>query len=168
MKRNILLKTLAFLKNINNLPVFFGLFLGISAIFAEVILKFSPPNSYGVCLICHTMDTINWLSNKIFNTNFQIQSPSQYLPLLTSFSILGGGILAAKINKEFRFKVISNIFLKFVLGFFVMSFALIAMGCPIRLTLLVTSGDGMAFFSFIGLILGVVTGSIILKKRYSK
>jgi hypothetical protein len=42
------------------------------------------------------------------------------------------------------------------------------MGCPIRLTLLVTYGDGMALFSFIGLLLGIITGSIILKKWNSK
>jgi hypothetical protein len=168
MDRRLFLKIKEITVNINNLPVFFGVILGFSAIFAEVVLKFSPPNSYGVCMICHTMDTINWIINKLTGSDFQVQNSSQYLPLLTSFAIIGGGAIAAKKNKEFKFKVVSNIFLKFILGFLIMSFALIAMGCPIRLTLLVTYGDGMALFSFVGLILGVITGTVILKKRHSR
>ena len=45
-----------------------------------------------------------------------------------------------------------------------MSFALICMGCPIRLTLLVTYGDGMALFSLAGVVAGAVAGSWVLKK----
>ena len=168
MKSQFFRECKAFVLNINNLPIFFGITLAISAIFAEVVLKFSPPYSYGVCLICHTMDTINWVINKLFNTEFYVQAPSRYLPLLTSFSIIAGAIIASKINKEFKIKVVSNIFLQFIFGFSVMSFALFAMGCHIRLTLLVTYGDGMALFSFIGLLLGIITGSIILKKWNSK
>ena len=152
----------------NLLPILFGILLGSVAIFAEVMLHFAPPNSYGVCIICHTMDTINWIINKLYSTNFQVQPVSRYLPLVTPFAILIGGFIAAKVHKEFKIKTASNVFLKMILGFIIMSFALISMGCPIRLTLLVTYGDGMALFSFVGLILGTITGSLILKRVYSK
>jgi len=149
------------------LPILFGIFLGVTAICAEFFLKISPPNSYGICIICHTMDTINWIINKIFNTSYIVQPPSLNLPLVTSFAVLAGAIIAAKKNKEFRFKTVSNPIFKFFLGFIVMSFSLVAMGCPIRITLLTTYGDGMAIFSFIGLFIGITLGTLILKKGSS-
>jgi hypothetical protein len=150
------------------LPVLFGVYLALVAIIAEAFLTITPPNSYGVCLACHTMDSINWLVNRLFHASFQVQPSSLLVPLVTPFAVLAGGLAAAGVNREFRVKVASNPFLKFLLGFGVMNFALVSMGCPIRLTLLVTYGDGMAIFSLAGVIAGAVTGSWLLKRLYSR
>jgi hypothetical protein len=150
------------------LPALFGIYLALVAIIAEAFLTIAPPNSYGVCLACHALDSINWLINRLFHTRFQVQPSSAQLPLVTPFAVLAGGAIAAWVNREFRFRVVSNLFIKLVLGFAVMSLALISMGCPIRLTLLAAYGDGMAFFSLAGVIVGAAAGSWVLKKAYSR
>jgi hypothetical protein len=150
------------------LPVIFGIVLAIVAIGAEAFLSIAPPNSYGVCLVCHTMDSINWVSNRLFHTTFQVQPSSRELPLVTPFAILIGGVIASLIFREWRLKVAGSVLPMFLLGFTVMSIALISMGCPIRLTLLVAYGDGMALFSLVGVIIGAAAGTFVLRRRYRR
>ena len=57
--------------------------------------------------------------------------------------------------------------IRFVLGMIIMIGSLVFLGCPLRMILRMSAGDGNAWVALIGFILGVGTGAFALKKGFS-
>ncbi|MGF7186273.1 putative membrane protein YeaQ/YmgE (transglycosylase-associated protein family) [Desulfitispora alkaliphila] len=145
-----------------------GCIAAFLAVFAQGFLSLNPPPAYGICVICHGRDLINWLSNFLFSTNFPITQVSKNFPLLTVIGVVIGAFVAAYTNKELNFKWIENKFTSFITGMLVMISGLVVLACPMRLLLRTAYGDFIALAGVIALVIGVILGTFALKWRAEK
>jgi hypothetical protein len=142
-----------------------GLTMGILAAIVQGYFNLQPPAGDGICGISHPANLVNWLTNKVFGTNFTIHSIFVTVPVLTSVGFIIGGFVAAVRNKEFKFRpgpVRDNI-LAFILGFLIINFGLLWGSCPIRTAIL--SAYGMLFAM---LIMGCIVLGVVVSCEYVK
>ncbi len=144
--------------------VTYGIAAGLLAVGVQVFFNVKPPPAYGICMACHPRDLVNWIVNHLFGTNWEIAPVSLTFPLLTTVGLVLGASFAARRHREFRWVSLGNRARSFVLGLLVMNAALIALGCPTRLLLLSAYGDVLGWIGVIGLVLGIVGGTLLLKK----
>ena len=78
-----------------------------------------------------------------------------------------GAFLISFATKEYRSTGGSSPMIRFVLGIVIMVGSLVFLGCPLRMILRMSAGDGNAWVGLIGFILGVSTGAFALKKGFS-
>jgi hypothetical protein len=145
-------------------PLTVGLAIGFLATLAQAFFQVYPPAAYGICTVCHARDLINWVTNKIFNTNLGVAGVSMDIPVLTVLGIFIGASAGAVKRKEFRIRKTANPLFEFVLGIAVMVSALTLGGCTIRIPLRVAYGDATALIGLISKAGGVILGSIYLKR----
>jgi len=129
--------------------VYKTVFLGFAPSFLLcIVLKCQAfPPAYGLCIICHARDAINFLINFIF--------PTYYLTygfFLTPLSVVLGSALSTK-NKEWKRQKSSIEY--FFYGFFSAIGALIIGMCPVRITSLLAWFNLPALIAFVGFVIGV-------------
>jgi uncharacterized protein len=140
-------------------PWMAGVVIGVVAVLAGTVGGIYPPEAYGFCTTCHGRDLVLGLVRPFSVGAFDL--PTLW-PMLTVVGVIGGAWLARRLSDE-RIKPdrpgLPRVASRVAQGFVVMSFALLAMGCPIRLTvsaanLAVQAGIGLAGVAF-GIWLGV-------------
>ncbi len=136
-------------------PVTVSLALGILATIVGQLGGINPPDNYGFCSTCHGHDLVvgfvQTLNIQITSSNY----PVVLWPLLTIVGVFLGSRITAKAHHEFRTVPIDHPLWTVLQGFLVISFALLALGCPIRMA--VQLGE-LRIGALVGLF-GVVVGS---------
>lgn len=139
--------------------------MAIAAVAAGSFFEVRPPDAYGICMACHGRDLVNWISNDLFGTRLTIAPASVVFPLLTVVGVVIGGWLAARLTGEFRFRKPSKPVKSFVHGLLVMNFGLLAAGCSTRLALRFGAGEPLAAMGFGAMVVGIVLGTLWLRRR---
>ena len=149
-------------------PWIAGAIIGFLAASLQQIASMTAPPAYGFCMACHARDLINSVVNQLAGTNLGIAPIVTSIPTLTVICVLAGSFVAAIVFKEFRItKAKSYVsYLKmFILGIFVMNFALILSACPIRTSLRVAHGDIVALVGLLCIGIGAILATVLLEKR---
>ncbi|MGC8719329.1 MAG: YedE family putative selenium transporter [Thermodesulforhabdaceae bacterium] len=131
----------------------------VIGILAPLLQKLGNPPNMGICVACMERDIAGALG-------LHRAAVVQYLrPEIIGFVL--GSFIAALIFKEFRPRAGSAPIVRFVLGFFAMTGALVFLGCPWRALLRLAGGDGNAIFGLLGLVFGVWIGTLFFKRNYN-
>jgi hypothetical protein len=154
-----------------------GSVFGLLAAAAQAFFKVTTPPAYGICIACHMRDLANWIVTHIYpiyglNPEGRLVIPggpvSYTIPLLTVVGILIGAFIAARRNREFRWKTmrfsIQKPYAEFFWGMLVMISALTFGGCPIRTALKAAYIDIVAIIGLGMIFVGTVAGSEVIKK----
>jgi len=130
----------------------------VGALAVLLVISGNPPNM-GMCIACFLRDVSGGLGLHRANT-------VQYIrPEITGLVI--GAFTTSVITREFRVWGGSSTFTRFILGFFVMVGMLVFLGCPLRMILRLSAGDLNALVGLVGLIAGVVLGTVFLRKGFT-
>jgi hypothetical protein len=142
-----------------------GLVMGLGAAFIQAYFKIIPPPAYGICMVCHPKDLLNWLSDHLLGTNWGNVTVSTNVPVLTVLGIVLGAFVAARQHGEFHLEAAREPIFHFITGFMVINFGLILGSCPIRIIIVSSYGSLIGIMGYTCMILGVVLGSIWLRRR---
>lgn len=142
-----------------------GLVMGLGAALVQAYLKIIPPPAYGICMVCHPKDLVNWISDHLFGTNWGNVTVSANVPVLTVVGIVLGAFIAARQHGEFRLEAAREPIFHFITGFLVINFGLILGSCPIRIIIVSAYGSLIGIAGYSCLIIGVVLGSLWLRWR---
>jgi len=158
-------------------PAIVGAAAGFLAVIAQAFCRVIPPPAYGICIVCHTRDLVNWILTHLYPIYGYTKTgalaiplaPVSYkLPLLTVVGVFIGAFIAAKVHKEFKWKKMRVFFqrpiVEIFLGMLVAISALTMGGCPIRTTLKTAYLDITALIALCSIFVGVVIGCEIIKK----
>jgi len=133
-----------------------GLFFGVVA---AILQRVGNPPNMGICIACFERDIAGALG-------LHRAGAVQYIrPEIIGFVL--GSLAAALIFKEFKARTGSAPIVRFILGFFAMTGALVFLGCPWRALLRLAGGDGNAILGLLGLIAGVWIGVLFIKSGYN-
>lgn len=133
-----------------------GIVIGV---LATLLQKSGNPANMGICVACFQRDIAGALG-------FHRAAPVQYIrPEITGFVL--GALISSLIAKEFRPRGGSSPVIRFFLGVFGMTGALVFLGCPWRAILRLAGGDFNALFGIAGLAAGIALGVFFLKGGYS-
>lgn len=156
---------MAVLTRLPEAPWIAGIVIGVVAVLAGTIGGVSPPDAYGLCTTCHGRDLVLGITQPWFPGTVDL--PTLW-PVLTVIGVLVGAWLARRAAQE-RLSAdrldrrITAI--RVTQGFVVMSFALLAMGCPIRLTVSAASMAVQGLVGLAGVALGIWLGVRYLRAR---
>lgn len=147
-----------------------GIIMGLSAAAAQAFFRVQPPEAYGICLIGHPRDMVNWLLDNFLHTDWPISEVSYLFPVFTVFGVLVGSLIAAYKNKELNFRSgpVRSKFFAFMFGFLVVNFGLMWGSCPIRTGLLVSYGNVLAIIVLVAITVGVLLACIYIRFRIKK
>lgn len=145
-----------------------GIIIAATAIIAQVIFAFAPPEAYGICLACHGRDMFAQIGRALFEQPFEMSEIARKGPIVTVVGILLGAFLAARAGKEFRFQWVENKWLSLLTGVVVAILALIISGCPMRLLIRTAYGEINALWGILFVVLGAIVGTLILKHKGRK
>ena len=81
-----------------------GITAGLLAVLAGALFEVRPPEAYGICMACHARDLVNWTWNLFGRTHLEVAPASLVFPVLTPIGVLLGALIAATINREFRWQ----------------------------------------------------------------
>jgi hypothetical protein len=137
-------------------PFTAGAVLGFGAALVQAYFKVIPPVAYGVCMVCHPKDLVNWVSDHLLHTNWGYSVASDYWPLLTVVGLLLGSWVAARQHGELRLRPGRQPLFFFLNGFLMMNFGLILGSCPIRVVILSAYGNLAGIVGWICVVIGVV------------
>lgn len=148
-----------------------GLVIGLLAVLASTIGGLNQPDNYGFCTTCHAHDLILGLADKLNAKMFMPAGNVAYWPLLTTLGIVIGAWAASRTktqpHKKNNSLPASAVIGWIVKGFLVMSFALFALGCPIRLVIRAANLNIEGWIGIGGVVLGIGLGVVWLKMRSS-
>ena len=119
-------------------------------------------------MACHARDLVNWTWNLFGRTHLEVAPASLVFPVLTPIGVLLGALIAATINREFRWQNPESSWKALVYGILVMNFALLAGGCSIRLLLRTAAGEALGFVGFSGMVAGIIIGTLWLRWRATR
>ena len=139
-------------------PLASGLALGFGAALVQAYFKVVPPVAYGVCMVCHPKDLVNWIAGHLFNVDWAPSIAGAYWPIMTVVGLVIGALAAAAQHGEFKFRPARQPAFYFVSGFLMINFGLILGSCPIRIVILSAYGNLIAIAGWICVIIGVVVG----------
>jgi hypothetical protein len=142
-----------------------GLVMGGGAAFIQAYLFIIPPPAYGICMVCHPKDLLNWLADHLLGTNWGNTTVSVDVPVLTVVGIVLGALVAARQHGEFRLESAREPLFHFMTGFLVINFGLILGSCPIRIIIVSSYGSVIGILGYASLVVGAVLGSIWLRQR---
>jgi len=132
---------------------------GIIGILGGLLVVLGNPANMGICVACFIRDIAG-------SVGLHRAAVVQYLrPEIIGFIL--GAFLIAKGTGEFNVKGGSSPIIRFVIAIFVMIGALVFLGCPLRMVLRLAGGDLNAIAGIIGFVLGVLAGSLLLKKGFT-
>ncbi len=140
-----------------------GLVIGLAAAAVQAYLKVRP-EANGLSFIGHPADLLDWGLNKL-GTKFPVKEDFLVYPALTVVGVLIGSLIAAGRHKELRLQPgpVRNKFAAIVFGFIIANFGLLLGSCPIRASLLVAYGSGLAAIG-----LAAIVGGVLLAIVYSR
>ena len=139
--------------------VFFaGLILGLGAATVQAYFKIIPPTAYGVCMVCHPKELVNWMADHLLGTHWGYSLASVNAPILTVVGVIVGAFVAAIRHGEFQWRPARQPVSFFIAGFLMINFGLILGSCPIRIVLLTAYGSLMGVVGLACVILGVWLG----------
>lgn len=140
-----------------------GAVMGLAAAAVQAYLKVRP-EANGISFIGHPSDLLNWSLNKA-GTSFPVREEFLIYPALTVVGVLIGSVIAASRHKELRLQPgpVRKKFGAVILGFLIANFGLLLGSCPIRASLLVAYGSGLAAIG-----LAAIAGGILLAIVYSR
>ncbi len=131
----------------------------VIGILAALLQKFGNPPNMGICVACFERDIAGALG-------LHREAVVQYIrPEIIGFIL--GSMAAAFMFKDFKARTGSAPFVRFVLGIFAMTGALVFLGCPWRTLLRLAGGDMNAVSGLAGLTLGIAVGDQFLKYGYN-
>ena len=131
----------------------------IIGILAALLQYFGNPANMGICVACFERDIAGALG-------LHRADVVQYLrPEIMGFVL--GAFIAAIFAGEYKPRGGSSPLIRFFLGMFAMTGALIFLGCPWRALLRLAGGDGNAILGLLGLGTGIFIGILFLKKGFS-
>lgn len=146
-------------------PLTAGLILGVAAVLVGTFSGLSALDHYGFCTTCHGHDLVVGAIHQLSASQF---SPAIW-PILTTVGVVLGAWGSNRINgkKPRRLTPVtwSGAVSRFTQGFGVMSLALLAMGCPIRMTIRAADLNLQGSVGLIGVAIGVALGVAWLKVR---
>ncbi len=140
-----------------------GCVLGVGAAAVQAYFQLFPPAAYGVCMVCHPKELVNWLADHLLNTQWGYSPASVNAPILTVVGVMLGASLAAIRNGEFRLRPVRRPVWNFVLGFLMINFGLVLGSCPIRVVLLSAYGSIVGILEWALVIAGVGVGVLALR-----
>ena len=146
-------------------PVVAGILIAVIAVVAGALVL-SPPADYGLCTTCHARDLAVGLVQQVAPA---IVDAPVFFPMLTTLGILAGAWLARRASGE-RIHADprptrSLVATRVGQGFLAVSFALLAMGCPIRLTLRASDLAVEGIIGLTGVAFGIWAGVRYLRER---
>lgn len=144
-------------------PLAAGSVLGFGAALVQAYFKVIPPAAYGVCMVCHPKDLINWIADHLFHTGWGYSIASTNWPVLTVIGVLLGAAVAAYQHGELHLRSARQPLFFFFNGFLMMNFGLILGSCPIRIVLLSAYGNLVAVGGWLCVIAGVILGVMALR-----
>lgn len=142
-----------------------GLVMGLGAAFIQAYLQIIPPPAYGICMVCHPKDLLNWIADHLLGTAWGNVTVSVQVPVLTVVGIVLGALAAARQHGEFHLEAAREPLFHFMTGFFVINFGLILGSCPIRIIIVAGYGSLIGIAGYVCLIIGAVGGSAWLRWR---
>jgi hypothetical protein len=151
------------LRKVNVSPLKAGLVLGFGAALVQAYFKVIPPVAYGVCMVCHPKDFVNWIANNVLGTDWPVSVASSTLPLLTVVGVVLGSLVAAHQHGELHLRPARQQLFYFVNGFLMMNFGLILGSCPIRIVILSAYGNLIAVAGWACVVIGVLLGTVALQ-----
>lgn len=131
----------------------------IAGAMLALLAYFGNPANMAMCAACFIRDTAGALK---LHSAFVVQ---YFRPEVVGLVV--GAFAIALATKEYRSTAGSSPMIRFVLGFIMMIGALVFLGCPLRMVIRMAAGDLNAYVGLIGLVLGIATGTLFLKKGYS-
>ena len=131
----------------------------VCGIVAALLAYFGNPANMAFCIACFIRDTAGALGMH------QAEAVQYARPEIIGLVL--GSFLISVATKEYRSTAGSSPMIRFVLGIVIMVGSLVFLGCPLRMILRMSAGDGNAWVGLIGFILGVSTGAFALKKGFS-
>lgn len=124
-----------------------------------VLAATGNPGNMAICAACFIRDMAGSLK-------LHTAAPVQYFrPEIVGF--VAGAFLIALATREYRSTAGSSPMVRFILGFIMMIGALIFLGCPLRMVIRMSAGDLNAWVGLVGLVAGVATGAVFLKRGFS-
>jgi hypothetical protein len=142
-----------------------GLWMGLGAALVQAYFKIIPPPAYGICMVCHPKDLINFISDHLLGTNWGNVTVSVPWPVMTVVGIVLGAFVAAWRSGEFRLEPAREPIYHFITGFLVINFGLILGSCPIRIIIVSSYGSLIGIVGYSCMVLGVCLGSAWLRRR---
>jgi hypothetical protein len=144
--------------------VFFaGFVLGVGAAAIQAYFNLLPPMAYGVCMVCHPKELVNWLADHLLNTHWGYSMAAMDAPILTAVGVAMGAVVAAVRHGEFHLRPARQPLLYFVLGFLMINLGLILGSCPIRIVLLSAYGSLTGLIGWALVVAGVGVGILALR-----
>jgi YedE family putative selenium metabolism protein len=133
-----------------------GAVIGVLAI---VLMKLGNPPNMGICVACFLRDTAGALGLDGAVT-------VQYIRPEIAGLLLGAFVLSL-VRREWRPSGGASPLARFAIAFFVMTGALVFLGCPLRMMLRLAAGDLNALVGLAGFAAGIAVGSFMLRKGFS-
>ena len=131
----------------------------VIGILGPTLQKFGNPKNMGVCVACFERDIAGALG-------LHRAGVVQYIrPEIIGFVL--GSLIAALLFNEFKARGGSAPIVRFILGFFAMTGALVFLGCPWRAWFRFSGGDMNGLVGLIGLAIGILIGIVFLKNGYN-
>ncbi|MEM7125106.1 MAG: YeeE/YedE thiosulfate transporter family protein [Chloroflexota bacterium] len=150
-------------------PLTAGLMLGVLAVLAGQFSRFSALEHYGFCTTCHGHDLVVGLAQWFSLIDLSALTAPVIWPVFTTIGVVVGAWLSARMNSELpRVRPVidwPNLSGRFLQGFLAMSFALLAMGCPIRMTVRAADLSPQGIIGLAGVAIGVSIGVLCLRIR---
>jgi hypothetical protein len=146
-------------------PFAAGTVLGVGAATVQAYFHVVPPAAYGVCMVCHPKDLVNWIADRTLDTGWEYSLASVDWPVLTVIGVVLGALVAARQHGELGLRPSRQPFYYFANGFLMMNFGLVLGSCPIRIVLLSAYGNLVGIVGWMCIVLGVVFGSAALRWR---
>lgn len=140
-------------------PLITGFVFGIWIAVAQGVFMVYPPPVYGLCMVCHPRDLVNWILNHAFVTDFYIEPASVAFPVLITVFIVIGGTITAMRHKEFKVRPAHDPTTAFIRGFLVITFGLMLGACPIRAIAYASYGYPVMMLALASIILGILLAS---------
>ncbi len=147
-----------------------GIVMGLLAAAAQAFFQVQPPVANGISFLGHPRELLNWVVNRLFETNWPVTRAFLVYPPLTVIGVLIGSFIAAGRNKELKLrpgpvrkKVLAAIF-----GFLVANFGLLWGACDMRTALLVSYGSVLAVIALVSIIIGVVLAGFYMQYSAKK
>ncbi len=151
------------LRALLNSVFFAGVVLGVGAAAIQAYFNLIPPMAYGVCMVCHPKELVNWLSDHLLNTHWGYSMAAMDAPILTVAGVALGAVAAAVRHGEFHVRPARQPLLYFVLGFLMINLGLILGSCPIRIVLLSAYGSITGLVGWALIVTGVGVGILALR-----
>lgn len=152
-------------------PLIAGLMMAVLAVLAGQFSRLSALTHYGFCTTCHGNDLMIGIAERLSLINLNALTSPIVWPVFTTVGVVAGAWLSARFNGEMpriRPKIEwPSLGRRFVQGALAMSFALLAMGCPIRMTIRAADLNLQGTIGLIGVAIGVSIGVLWLRIRAS-